>query len=134
MTAELMARYPGLYPNDFLYTHEWEKHGTCTGLDPEGYLLLSRELKESIRIPEAFIAPEEPFRMDADSLAEAFAEVNPGFDKDSFSVHCSDDGAYFNELYVCFSRAGVPIQCQSEVVSTNTESCGRDDFLVREPQ
>jgi len=35
----------------------WEKHGTCSGLTPEGYLTLSKQLKESITIPSRIERP-----------------------------------------------------------------------------
>jgi ribonuclease T2 len=133
MSNELIAEFPGLYPTDFLYGHEWEKHGTCTGLDPEGYLLLSQELKASVIIPDAFVSPEEPFRMDADGLTEAFGQVNPTYDKKSFSVLCSGSGQFLKELYVCISRDGQPTECDS-LIYTNAESCGQSDFIVRDPR
>lgn len=134
MSNEMIADFPGLFPTDFLYGHEWEKHGTCTGLDPQGYFLLSQEFKDSIAIPDAFLSPEEPFRMDEDSLIEAFVQVNPSFDENSFSVFCSGSGQYLSELYVCISRDGRPTECGSDVIDTNAASCGQPDFLVREPR
>lgn len=134
MPNDLIAEFPGIYPTDFLYRHEWEKHGTCTGLDPEGYLLLSQELKASVIIPDAFVSPEEPFRMDADGLTDAFVQSNPSYDKKSFSVFCSGSGQFLQELYVCISRDGQPTECGSEVIDTNAESCGQPDFLIRDPR
>jgi ribonuclease T2 len=134
MSNELIAEFPGLFPTDFLYGHEWEKHGTCTGLDPEGYFLLSGEFKRSITIPDAFISPDEPFRMDANGLIDSFVKVNPSYDKKTFSVFCSGAGQYLSELYVCISKDGQPTECGSDVVETNAESCGQPDFLVRNPR
>ena len=35
LPASVKAAFPQLYPNDSLFDHEWEKHGTCTGLSPQ---------------------------------------------------------------------------------------------------
>ena len=85
-------------------------------------------------IPDAFVFPEEPFRTDADGLIDMFVQVNPSYDKDSFSVFCTDSGQFFGELYVCISTDGQPTQCGSGAIDANAESCGQPDFLVREPQ
>jgi len=87
MSNKLIAEIPVFYPTDFLHVHEWEKHGTYTGLDPQGYLLLSHELKESVVIPDKFTSPEEPFRMDADRLIEAFVKINPTFARNLFQYY-----------------------------------------------
>jgi ribonuclease T2 len=131
MSDELMYEYPGVYPNDFLYDHEWGKHGTCTGLDPEEYLIMSQQLKDSIIIPTAFESPEEPFRTSVDELLEAFMQANPNFEKESFAVNCSDSGAYLTELYVCYSKDGYPSECGADVLDIASESCSQPDFLVR---
>lgn len=134
ISNELITEFPGLFPTDFLYHHEWEKHGTCTGLDPEEYFLLSQELKQTITIPKAFISPEEPFRIDEKRVIDMFVDVNPAYDRESFTVFCSGGGQYLSELYVCISKDGEPTECGSGVIELNAESCGQPDFIVRNPQ
>jgi len=131
MSDELIDEFPGLFPNDFLYGHEWEKHGTCTGLDPEGYFLFSQHLKEAVIIPAAFESPEEPFRIDADGLQEAFVQINPTFSKNSFVPFCSGSGRFMSEVFVCLSKDGRPTECSPELLGNSSKSCGQPDFLVR---
>ncbi|MBT3322392.1 MAG: ribonuclease [Anaerolineae bacterium] len=127
----LIDDFTGLYPSEKLFDHEWEKHGTCTGLSPEGYLLWSEALKVSLVIPDIFDSPAEPFRTDAAELAEAFIEANAGFSVDSFAVYCSGSGRFLKEIFVCFEKDGEPISCSNEIIKKAEKSCGQEDFLVR---
>ena len=131
LTYDLKVDYAGLYPNDNLFDHEWEKHGTCTGLTPEGYLEWSETLKTSLVIPTAFDSPLEPFRSDAKSLSAEFIAVNPTFTEDSFAVYCSGSGRFLQEIFVCYEKDGQPTDCSPEVLSKAAKSCGQQDFLVR---
>ena len=128
---DLKDEYASLYPSEKLFDHEWEKHGTCAGLSPEGYLLWSQELKENLEIPAAFDSPTEPFRTDAAELADAFIAINPEFSEDSFAVYCSGSGRFMKELFVCFEKDGEPRSCSDEILKKASKSCGQDDFLVR---
>ena len=131
LSYDLISEYAGLYPNDNLFDHEWEKHGTCTGLTPEGYLEWSEALKEGLIIPVAFDSPLEPFRSDAQSLQEAFIEVNPTFSENSFGVYCSGSGRFLKEIFVCYEKDGEPTECSRDVLNKASKSCGQADFLVR---
>ena len=131
LPANLKAQFPGLYPSDKLYTHEWEKHGTCSGLSPEGYLNLSKQLKESVHIPDAYRSPEQPFRTTAQALEEAFAAANPGLSAASVAPYCSGSGRFLKEIYVCFALDGAPTACSAEIDTRAAKSCGQPDFLVR---
>ncbi len=131
LPASVKAAFPQLYPNDSLFDHEWEKHGTCTGLSPQRYLTLTQKIKESVAIPEAFHTPEAPIRTTGAQLVQAFVQANPGLGAASFEVNCSDSGRYLKELYVCFSRAGSPLACGAELQKDALKSCQNRDFLVR---
>jgi ribonuclease T2 len=131
MPAEVKAKFPALYPNSKLYDHEWEKHGTCTGLTPEHYLAMSKRLKDSVIIPDPYRAPEQPFRVTTAQLKQDFRAINPNQIEASLAVYCSGAGRFLQELYVCFSMAGEPLACSSEIQSRAARSCGSPDFLVR---
>jgi ribonuclease T2 len=131
MPDSVKAQFPGLYPNDNLFDHEWEKHGTCTGLTPVEYLQAGKTLKESVNIPGEFRSPEKPFRTTMDQLKELFAQANPGFSPDGIEVSCSGSGKYLKEIYVCFAPDGTATPCSAEMHKTALKSCQAKDFLVR---
>ena len=131
LPAAVKAEFSRLFPNDSLFDHEWEKHGTCSGLSPREYLALTQQIKESVTIPEAFRAPQAPIRTTSDQLVQAFVQANPGFNAASFEVNCSGSGRYLTEVYVCFSREGSPRACGADIHKIALKSCQNPDFLVR---
>jgi ribonuclease T2 len=131
MPLDVKAEFPSLYPNLNLYDHEWEKHGTCSGLSPQQFLSLSKRLKESVVIPSAFKTLESPIRTTTNKLIKEFTNVNPSYSVASIAVICSGSGRYLKEVYVCFSKEGQPITCSSEVLKTAANTCQRPDFLIR---
>jgi ribonuclease T2 len=128
---DVQAKFPNLYPSPKLYTHEWDKHGTCSGLKPAEYLALSKTLKDSIAIPKSYQSPAKAFRATVDDLKTALVEVNSSLSEDALAVQCSGSGRFLKELYVCFSREGQPTACSTEIQNDAAKSCGKVDFLVR---
>ena len=131
LPADVKAKFPALYPSPQLYEHEWEKHGTCSGLTPEHYLALSKRLKDSIIVPDSYRAPEQPFRVTAARLKQEFGTANSNLNESSLAVYCSGSGRFLQELFVCFSLEGKPMASSSEIQSKASRSCGNPDFLVR---
>jgi ribonuclease T2 len=131
LSQAVKAQFPGLYPNDSLYAHEWEKHGTCAGVPAQEYLAAALELKQAVVIPAKFLSPQAPFRISPDHLRQDFIQANPGFLETSLAVNCSDSGRYLKELYVCFSKEGRPAACGTDVHKDALKSCRQSDFLVR---
>jgi len=131
MPQSVKNQFVGLYPNDALFDHEWEKHGTCTGLTPTHFLTLSRQVMNSLVIPAAYRSPETPFRTTTQQLRNEFTQANPSINPAAFETNCSGSGRYFKELYVCFSRTGSPIACGAEVHKEALKSCQAADFTVR---
>ena len=124
LPKDAQQKFPNLYPSPKLYTHEWDKHGTCSGLKPLEYLTLSKTLKESIAIPAAYRNPAKAFRTTVDDLKTAFVEANSSLSEDALAVQCSGSGRFLKELVVCFSRDGQPIACSTEIQKDAAKSAG----------
>lgn len=129
--SELQDQFAGLYPNDKLFTHAWEKHGTCSGLSPIEYMTLAQQLKQAVRIPEAYQAPLQPFRTTSQQMEQAFVQANPGFNALAFAIYCTGDGRFLKEMFVCFDLTGKPRACSQEVQRKAMRSCRNPNFLVR---
>jgi ribonuclease T2 len=131
MPQGVKIQFAGLFPNDALFDHEWEKHGTCTGLTPARFLALSQQIKNSVAIPAVYRAPATPFRTTTQQMRIEFTQANPDIPSAAIETNCSGSGRYFKELYICFSRAGSPITCGAEVHNEALRSCQAADFTVR---
>jgi ribonuclease T2 len=109
LPKDAQQKFPNLYPSSKLYAHEWNEHGTCSGLKPLDYLALSKSLKESISIPKDYRSPAKAFRTTIDDLKAAFVKANLAWSADALAVQCSGSGRFLKELRVCFSREGEPV-------------------------
>lgn len=101
--------------------HQWRKHGSCSGLDPDGYYRLAREALARIRLPGVFSRLPRDVRLDPELVERAFREVNPGLDDAEAVVVCR--GEVVTELRICLDRRLEPRRCGPEV--------GRDCSLRR---
>ena len=131
LPEDVKAKFPALYPNQVLYDHEWEKHGTCSGLTPEQYLSLSKELKGSITIPKPYQTPEKPIRVSTKQFKKEFVMANPALNESEIAVYCSDSGRFLEEMFICFTRDGKPLSCSLEIRNKASRSCQNSDFLIR---
>lgn len=117
LSAEAVAKGRTVYPSERLMRHEWQEHGTCSGLDALGYFQAADRATASIRIPAELEAPHADQRLDADQIIALFRDANPGLPDRSVVVACSRDA--LSEVRVCLNRdltvrscgRGVRISC-----------------------
>jgi ribonuclease T2 len=100
-----------IMPSSRLVIHEYRKHGTCSGLTPEGYYGLSRRLYNSVKIPQRFVMPNDDFTISPDAVVRAFVDANPALKSDMMAVSCGGPGNRLREVRICFSREGTPTRC-----------------------
>lgn len=123
--------FPELFPAKFLYQHQWEKHGTCSGLTQTGYFQFSQSLKGKVAIPDAYQRPKKPFRTTTEGLQKSFADANPWLKEDAIAPFCSGSGRFFREMFICLDKTGATAACGAEIVKNAGKSCGQKDFLIR---
>ncbi|HEY1496235.1 MAG TPA: ribonuclease T2 [Candidatus Solibacter sp.] len=105
-TVQTMLNY---FPTASLIQHEWQTHGTCTGLSADDYFALVRKARDSVKIPGDFQAParavtESPAQIEAD-----FAAANPNFPKPTFRTSCT--GGALQDVRICFNKDLSPRAC-----------------------
>ncbi len=89
-------------PSPGLVRHEWQSHGTCSGLKAESYFKVIRKLFEKIRIPEDYRTADRDRMVSPGEVERAFIQANPGLDEDEIAVLC--DSRRLQEVRVCLKK------------------------------
>lgn len=91
-----------IMPSKQLVIHEWKKHGTCSGLDAQGYFSAVRAAERKVAIPAEFTRLDDYRMVSPQDLEAAFRTANPGLQPDMISVDC--DKRRLREVRICLSR------------------------------
>lgn len=105
-----------------LARYQWEKHGRCSGLEPDAYFELARRAVGTIELP-----PAEDEWTSAGAVERAFLARNPEINGDGLVVTCRD--GLVMEVRICFSRGLEPRDCAPDV----TERACRSDRPLEQP-
>lgn len=105
-------------PSRSLIEHEWQTHGSCTGLDPSEYFAQADRAFASVKIPFVLRAPQTPPTLSGNDLIQSFMQVNPGLGKNMLSIACHD-GNELTEVRVCLNKDTLsPQACTGRVRNT----------------
>lgn len=88
-----------IMPSRRLVAIQWERHGTCSGLDAEDYFALTRAARTRVAIPDAFTAPQTWQLMETGAVEAAFIAANPGLDPTEIAVEAR--GNQLREVRLC---------------------------------
>ena len=113
-----------LMPSPRLIFHEWDRHGTCSGLSPNAFFETVRRARAAVKIPEAYLDVQNPLTVSPDEVEDAFVKVNPGMTRAGISVAC--DSRRLNEVRICMSR-DLKFQDCAEI---DRRACRRDKLVM----
>ncbi|MEJ8472651.1 ribonuclease T2 [Roseibium algae] len=91
-----------IMPSRSLAAHQWRKHGTCSGLDPQDYFDKTRAAFNKIHIPAAFSSLNRTGRIAPDAVEKAFRLANPGLHDSAMAVTCSKGD--LKEVKICLTK------------------------------
>ena len=96
-------------PSRRLVNHEWQTHGTCTGLSPDAYFALADRAFASVHVPRQLTAPASDVQMTSDDVRGAFKLANPKLTDDMMNLHCSKGELV--EVRICLDKDLAPRSC-----------------------
>jgi ribonuclease T2 len=91
-----------LMPAPGLIYHEWNQHGTCSGLKSGEYFKLVRKARARVVIPPQYIHPEIPLRVIPAQVISAFLTANERLKPAGIIIEC--DRKRLREVRICFSH------------------------------
>jgi len=103
--------------------HQWNKHGSCSGLSPDDYFALSREAYGKITRPQVLRDLDRPVTLPASLIEEAFIRDNPFLSEDQITITCRS--GRIQEARICLTTDLEPRECGVDVI----RDCTLDDAL-----
>ena len=113
-----------LMPAPRLIFHEWDRHGTCSGLSARAYFDTIRKARAVVKIPDDYIDVSEPLTVTPDQVEDAFVKANPGLTKAAIAIGC--DNRHLREVRICLNK---DLQFR-ECGEVDQRSCRRDNLVM----
>jgi ribonuclease T2 len=113
-----------LMPSPRLIFHEWDRHGTCSGLNARAYFDNVRKARAVVKIPDEYLEVSAHLTVTPDEVEEAFVKANPGMTRAGISVAC--DSRRLNEVRICINKDMKFQNCED----VDRRACRRDKLVM----
>ena len=100
--GQTLSELYDIMPSAGLIRHEWQKHGSCSGLSQSDYFDVLRAAREKVVVPAEFRRLDDYRTLSPADAEAAFLDVNPGLPPDGVAVTC--DRRYLREVRVCMTK------------------------------
>ncbi len=124
LNRNIVSAMLDLMPAPRLIFHEWDRHGTCSGLPAAAYFETIRKARAVVKIPQQYIDLQSPLTVTPAEVTDAFIKANPGLTREAMSISCGS--RRFDEVKICLSRDLQFHDCP-EIVR---RSCRRDQLVM----
>ena len=94
--------YRDILPDVHLLEHEWQTHGTCSGLGPDAYFGDARQAVRSVVVPRDLQGVSSELQLTPQQISGEFAQANPGFAQGSFALSCGNNR--LTAVEVCLTK------------------------------
>jgi ribonuclease T2 len=99
-----------IIPTASLVEHEWETHGTCSGLAANDYFAGIHKAYAAVRVPANIGTGRDADGVPPDDLLARFAAANPGYPAGSFALSCGNNR--LTAVEICLGKDLSPQPCQ----------------------
>ena len=97
-------------PTASLVEHEWETHGTCSGLGPNEYFADIHKAFAAVKLPPDIGLGADAAGVTPDNLLSRFAAANPAYPAGSFALSCGNNR--LTAIEICLAKDLRPEACQ----------------------
>ncbi|SEF74262.1 Ribonuclease I [Bryocella elongata] len=119
------GQYSDLYPDQGLLQHEWQTHGTCSGMQPDAYFSAMRREANSVKIPGPLADVSSRISLSPDQIINGFVQANPGTSAADYNLGCANN--YLTQVQLCVDKNLHATACMG------VRSCGADTVIVVPP-
>ncbi|OKO80897.1 ribonuclease T2 [Bradyrhizobium sp. AS23.2] len=102
LNRNIVSSMLDLMPAPGLIFNEWDKHGTCSGLDSRNYFEAIRKARAVVKIPAEYLDLSQAKTVAPAEVEEAFVKANPGLSTAAISVTCNR--TRLSEVRICLSK------------------------------
>ena len=102
LTSDAAAKGRTLYPSERLMSHEWQEHGTCSGMTALDYFRTADQATAAVKIPAELETPQSDQSFTADQIISLFQHANPRLPEGGMTVACNR--ANLSEVRICLTR------------------------------
>lgn len=102
LNRNIVSSMLDLMPSPRLVFNEWDRHGTCSGLGPDGYFEAVRKSYDTMKIPDKFLNITNYLMVTPDEVEDAFVAANPGLSRAAIAVTC--DTRRLSEVRICMTK------------------------------
>ncbi|MCG2627848.1 ribonuclease T2 [Bradyrhizobium sp. WYCCWR 13023] len=124
LNRNIVSSMLDLMPAPGLIFNEWDKHGTCSGLDGRNYFETIRKARAVIKIPAEYLDLSQAKTVAPGEVEEAFIKANPGLSNAAVSVTCNR--TRLSEVRICLSKDLQFRACEE----LERHSCRRDQVTM----
>lgn len=111
----LIGSMTDIMGSEGLARHQWNKHGTCTGLSAEVYFARTRTAFEGLTFPDSLRARRAALHLSPPAMLANFRDANPAIGPDMATVTCRNGNA--QEIRLCLNQDLTPRACDAALLS-----------------
>ncbi|GAA3751827.1 ribonuclease T2 [Terriglobus aquaticus] len=120
------SQYADIYPDASLLQHEWQTHGTCSGLSADQFFTLARRADQSVQIPSRLAHLTQTISLAPSQIITLFTQANSSFPANSLALTCGNN--FLTAVEVCMDKNLKPEACSA------VKSCGATQVRIPPPQ
>ena len=126
VAAETVDHMLNFMPSRGLIQHEWQEHGTCSGLSAHEYFAKAEQAFRNLQVPEQYQKANHQQQLKVSDLEKSFADANHA-PPEAFRVSCH--AGELVSLEVCVDK-----DLQYQGCTQSVRECPVNQVDMRAPQ